>query len=108
MKASRLASYASRDIIFLAGVPATTVLGGTSLATTLPPPTTDFSPTVTLGNMVTPPPIAAPSLMIGGFKKLLLGYLSFKETAVWGDEHVVAQHAAVGDGYVCLNVAVFA
>jgi hypothetical protein len=61
-----------------AGHPATTVLGATSFATTLPPPTTAFSPTVTLGRMVTPPPIAAPSLIIGGFKKLLFGYLSFR------------------------------
>ena len=48
-KASRLASNCSRDITTLAGQPATTVLGATSLATTLPPPTTAFSPTVTPG-----------------------------------------------------------
>ncbi len=78
MNASRLASYASKDMTFLAGVPATTVLGGTSLATMLPPPTTAFSPIVTFGRMVTPPPIAAPSLMIGGVKKPLFGYLSFR------------------------------
>jgi hypothetical protein len=36
----------------------------------LPPPTTDFSPTVTLGNIVTPPPIAAPLWWLRS-KKLL-------------------------------------
>ena len=39
--------------MILAGFPATTVPGGTSLVTTEPAPTTEPSPTVTPGTMVT-------------------------------------------------------
>src|SRR5208337_1861835 len=46
----------------LAGFPATITLAGTSLVTTLPAPTTAFSPTVTLDRIVLPEPIEAPFL----------------------------------------------
>jgi hypothetical protein len=51
-------SYSSIVIMILAGTPLTTTLEGTSLVTTLPA-TTEFSPTVTFGNIVTLPPIMA-------------------------------------------------
>lgn len=43
----------------LAGIPATTVLSGTSLETTAPAATTAFSPIVTPGKIVAPAPIQA-------------------------------------------------
>lgn len=46
-------------LITLAGFPATIVSGSTSCVTTLPAPTTAFSPTVTPGRMVAPAPIHA-------------------------------------------------
>ena len=44
-------------LMTLAGTPATTVLGGTSLVTTAPAATTEFSPMVTPGNIVALAPI---------------------------------------------------
>src|SRR5262249_59172928 len=46
----------------LAGLPATIVLGGTFLVTTLPAPTMAFSPIVTFDRMVAPDPTEAPFL----------------------------------------------
>ena len=43
----------------LAGIPPTTVLGGTSVVTTEPAATTEFSPMVTPGNIVAAAPIQA-------------------------------------------------
>lgn len=52
----------------LAGTPATTVLSGTFSVTTAPAATTEFSPTVTPGNMVALAAIHALRLITTGFK----------------------------------------
>lgn len=44
----------------LAGLPATIVCGGTFFVTTLPAPTIEYSPIVTLASIVDPEPIEAP------------------------------------------------
>jgi hypothetical protein len=54
-------------LMTLAGIPATTVFSGTTLLTTAPAPTTEFSPTVTPGKMVAPAPIHAFRLITTGF-----------------------------------------
>src|SRR5258706_9582289 len=46
-----------------AGLPATMTFGGTSRVTTLPAPTIEFSPTITLERTVAPEPMDAPRLM---------------------------------------------
>src|SRR5258706_2348206 len=46
-----------------AGLPATMTFGGTSRVTTLPAPTMEFSPTITLERTVAPEPMDAPRLM---------------------------------------------
>lgn len=45
--------------------------------TTLPAAITEFSPTVTLGSIVTHPPMTTLSLIIDGVRHLLCGNLSF-------------------------------
>src|SRR5207237_9385706 len=47
--------------IILAGFPATTLYGGTSLTTTLPPPMTDHFPILRRGRTVAPTPKKTPS-----------------------------------------------
>src|SRR5690606_26940344 len=54
------------SLIAFAGIPPTMVLSGTSLLTTAPAATTEFSPTVTPGNMVAPAPIQAFLLICTG------------------------------------------
>ena len=49
-----------------AGLPATMQFGGTSLLTTAPAETTEFSPTVTPGKIVALIPIQAPFLITIG------------------------------------------
>ena len=44
-------------MVGFAGIPLTTVLGGTSFVTTLPAAITAFSCTVTFGSIVTHPPM---------------------------------------------------
>lgn len=73
----------------LAGTPATTVNGGTSLVTTAPAPTMDPSPTVTPGHMTHPAPIQT-SLQIltgAGIRDALLAgsrsWLSVAITVLW-------------------------
>ena len=46
-------------LMILAGIPPTIVLSGTSLLTTAPAATTEFSPIVMPGNIVAPAPIHA-------------------------------------------------
>src|SRR5690606_2440371 len=50
----------------LAGLPTATTLAGRSLATTAPAPTTVFSPMVTPGHTMTPPPSQTLSPMVMG------------------------------------------
>lgn len=47
------------DLTIRAGIPATTVLSGTSFETTAPEATTEFSPIVTPGKIVAAAPIHA-------------------------------------------------
>ena len=54
------------SLIACAGLPATTVLGATSRATTAPAPTTAFSPTVTPARMIAFAPIQQPFLSTTG------------------------------------------
>ena len=51
--------YSSILRMIRAGIPPTIVSGGTSLLTTAPAATIEFSPTVTPGNIVAPAPIHA-------------------------------------------------
>ena len=53
----------------LAGIPATTEFAGTSLETVAPAATTEFSPTVTPGNIIAPAPIQAFRFITIGFAK---------------------------------------
>lgn len=54
------------SFIILAGLPATTTLGGTSLVTTEPPATIELSPIFTHGKITELPPIQTLSpIMIG-------------------------------------------
>ncbi|SUP34573.1 Uncharacterised protein [Streptomyces griseus] len=52
--------------MILAGLPTATTLGGRSLVTTAPAPTTVFSPMVTPGQTMTPPPSHTLSPMVIG------------------------------------------
>ncbi len=79
----------------LAGTPATTVLAGTSLVTTLPAPTIAFSPIVTPHKMTLPVPMDAPRLTSVGTTaqsasvcslpspEVDLGYLSLMNETLW-------------------------
>jgi len=78
MNSFLLFSYSRVVIIGLAGIPFTTVSGGTSFVTTLPAAITEFSCTVTFGSIVTHPPMTTLSFIIDGVRHLLWGNLSFK------------------------------
>ena len=78
MKARLFLSYSSLVIMVLAGIPFIVIPGGMFLVTTLPAAITAFSPTVTLGSMVTLPPTTTSSSMVEGVRHLLWGYLSLK------------------------------
>ena len=71
-------NHSSILLINLAGLPATIELSGTSLVTTLPAPTMEFSPTVTLGSIVDAIPIHAFFLMWIGFACVALLFSGLK------------------------------
>lgn len=77
IKAILFFSYSCLVVMVLAGMPFTTVSGGTSFVTTLPAAITEFSPTVTLGSVVTHPPMTTLSFIMDGVRHLLCGNLSF-------------------------------
>lgn len=62
----------------MAGFPATIVLSGTSLVTTLPAPTMEFSPTVTPGRIVAPMPTHTFFLRTIGFACVALLFSGLK------------------------------
>ena len=70
-------SYSCLVIIGFAGMPFTTVSGGTSFVTTLPAAITEFSLMVTFGRIVTHPPMTALSFIMDGVRHWLWGNLSF-------------------------------
>jgi len=70
-------SYSCLVIIGFAGMPFTTVSGGTSFVTTLPAAITEFSFMVTFGSMVTHPPMITLSFIMEGVRHRLWGNLSF-------------------------------
>lgn len=74
-----LVSYSCLVIMGFAGIPFTTVSGGTSFVTTLPAAITEFSCTVTFGSIVTHPPMMTLSFIIDGVRHLLWGNLSFNK-----------------------------
>ena len=78
MNSSFFVSYSFLVIIGLAGMPFTTVFGGTFFVTTLPAAITEFSPIVTFGSIVTHPPIITLLFINVGVRHLLWGNLSFK------------------------------
>src|SRR5689334_15884284 len=90
--------YLSLDCRYLrsrAGLPATSAFLGTSLVTTLPAPTSEFSPIVTLASIVAPDPIDAPfltkvratfqsaSVCICPLEVVALGYKSLMNITPW-------------------------
>lgn len=77
MNSLLLVSYSCLVIIGFAGIPFTTVLGGTSFVTTLPAAITEFSCTVTFGSIVAHPPMTTLSFIMDGVRHLLWGNLSF-------------------------------
>lgn len=68
MKARLFVSYVCLVIMILAGRPFTMTPSGMFLVTTLPAAITAFSPTVTLGSMVTAPPITTLSSIVEGVR----------------------------------------
>ena len=60
----------SISLITLQGLPTATQFAGIERVTTLPAPITLFSPMVTSGSMITPPPSHAPLHIFTGFAKV--------------------------------------
>lgn len=83
------------SLITRAGTPATTAFAGTSFVTTLPAPTTAFSPMVTPHKIVEPVPMLAPFFTTVGmtlqsasvcscpFSLVARGYLSLINETLW-------------------------
>jgi len=86
----------------LSGVPATTVLGGTSFVTTLPAPTIAFSPMVTLLRIVAFEPIEA-LLYQDGLHFPILFALKVSVGVRRPGVGVVDEHDAVTDKNVVLD-----
>jgi hypothetical protein len=61
--------FSSSERITFAGTPATKLFGGTSLVTTAPAATTEFSPTIT-------PPIMVAPVAIQTFFSMMIGFAS--------------------------------
>ena len=76
-------SYSCIVIMGFAGMPFTTVSRGTFLVTTLRAAIMEFSPIDMFGSIVTHPPITTLSSIMGGFRNVLFGNLSFS-TLVFG------------------------
>ena len=69
--------FATSDLTTLAGLPATTVSGGTSRVTTPPAPIMAFSPIVMPQSNVAPEPMEAPRLTSGRIQAQSASVCSF-------------------------------